>query len=80
MSSSNTSNDAVSSLTEIRINKKYILGKPLGSGAFGEVYMCLNSTSNEKLACKLEKKNARYPQLLREAKIMKLLGLSTRCR
>lgn len=67
-----------SSQDKVRVNKKYILGKPLGSGAFGEVYVCLNSATNEKVACKLEKKNAKYPQLLREARIMKLLGLSTR--
>lgn len=73
-----TTDNGISSQNQVRINKKYILGKQLGSGAFGEVYLCLNATTNEKVACKLEKKHCKFPQLLREARIMKLLGLSTK--
>lgn len=53
--------------------KNYKVVKLLGSGAFGEIYSCLNKNTNEELAIKLEKANTQHPQLFFEAKLYQYL-------
>ena len=58
---------------ELRVGGKYKLSKKLGSGAFGEVYLGTNVKTNEKVAIKLEHLEMKYPQLVYEAKLYKML-------
>eukprot|EP00818_Percolomonas_sp_WS_P009727 CAMPEP_0117452644 /NCGR_PEP_ID=MMETSP0759-20121206/9738_1 /TAXON_ID=63605 /ORGANISM="Percolomonas cosmopolitus, Strain WS" /LENGTH=334 /DNA_ID=CAMNT_0005245499 /DNA_START=215 /DNA_END=1219 /DNA_ORIENTATION=- len=57
---------------------KYALIRKIGSGAFGEIYSGTNVETGESVAVKLEHRRSRYPQLLYEARLIKLLGLSKR--
>ena len=52
------------------IAKDYKLSKKLGSGAFGEVYMAINTKNHSEYAVKLEKASTKSPQLFYEAKIL----------
>ncbi|XP_059534732.1 casein kinase I-like [Myotis daubentonii] len=55
------------------VGEKYKLVKKIGAGSFGDVYLAINITSGEEVAVKLEPKKARYPQLLYESKLYKIL-------
>ncbi len=59
-----------------RVGEKFVLGKKLGSGAFGEIYLATNVQTGEKVAAKLEHRKTKHPQLLYEARLIKLLSLS----
>jgi len=61
---------------EHRVGDKYVLGKKIGSGAFGEIFIATNKQTLEKVAVKLEHRKAKHPQLLYEARLLKLLNLS----
>lgn len=61
-----------------RIGDRFALTKKIGSGAFGEIYSATNIQSGEVVAVKLEYRRCKYPQLLYEARLLKLLGLSKR--
>ncbi|KAF0976980.1 hypothetical protein FDP41_004275 [Naegleria fowleri] len=61
---------------EHRVGEKYVLGKKIGSGAFGEIFIATNKQTLEKVAVKLEHRKAKHPQLLYEARLLKLLNLS----
>ncbi|EZG88496.1 casein kinase I [Gregarina niphandrodes] len=58
---------------EIRVAGKYRLGKKLGSGSFGEIYMGRNMLTFEDVAIKLEPVKTKHPQLLYESKLYKVL-------
>ena len=58
---------------ELRIGNKFRLGRKLGEGSFGDVFMGKNIISNDEVAIKLENRNAKHPQLHIEAKFLKLL-------
>jgi casein kinase 1 len=53
---------------------KFKLGKKLGAGAFGEVYLTNNTQTGEELAIKLESVKSESPQLLYEAKLYNFLA------
>lgn len=61
---------------EYRIADKYVLGKKIGSGSFGEIYLATNIQNGEKVAVKLEPRKTKYPQLLFEARLINLLSIS----
>lgn len=56
---------------EVLIGDQFILNakKKLGSGAFGEIYYGSDIARKTEVAIKLERLDAQFPQLLREAKI-----------
>jgi len=58
----------------IRVANKYRLGRKIGSGAFGDIYLATNVTNNEEVAIKLESVKSRHPQLFYEAKLYKILA------
>jgi len=59
---------------ELRVGNKYRLGRKIGSGSFGDIYLGTNITNNEEVALKLENVRSKHPQLFYEAKLYKLLA------
>lgn len=55
------------------MGKKYRLGRKIGSGSFGDIYLGTNMTTGEEVAIKLESMRTRHAQLLRETKIYRSL-------
>ncbi|WZZ52936.1 hypothetical protein YC2023_053043 [Brassica napus] len=51
------------------IGGKFKLGRKLGSGSFGELYLGINIQTGEEVAVKLEPVKTRHPQLQYESKI-----------
>jgi serine/threonine protein kinase len=60
-------------IMELRVGKKYRLGRKIGSGSFGDIYLGTNMTTGEEVAIKLESVKTRHPQLLYESKIYRIL-------
>ncbi|XP_030526254.1 casein kinase 1-like protein 2 [Rhodamnia argentea] len=58
---------------EPRVGNKFRLGRKIGSGSFGEIYLGTNVQTNEEVAIKLEPVKTKHPQLLYEAKLYKIL-------
>lgn len=48
-------------MSEIRVGGRYRLGRKIGSGSFGEIYLGVNIQSNQEVAIKLESVNTRHP-------------------
>ncbi|PLW12453.1 hypothetical protein PCANC_20355 [Puccinia coronata f. sp. avenae] len=59
---------------DLRVGGKYRLGKKIGCGSFGDIYLGINIISGEEVAIKLESVKARHPQLEYEAKVYKTLA------
>ncbi|KAG9018525.1 serine/threonine protein kinase [Tulasnella sp. 427] len=59
---------------DLRVGGKYRLGKKIGSGSFGDIYLGVNIISGEEVAIKLESVKAKHPQLEYEAKVYKTLA------
>ena len=58
---------------ELRVGKKFRVGRKIGAGSFGEIYLGTNTTNNDEVAIKLESTKSKHPQLLRETKIYRSL-------
>ncbi|KAL8160883.1 hypothetical protein V2J09_012372 [Rumex salicifolius] len=58
---------------EPRVGNKYRLGRKIGSGSFGEIYLGTNIQTNEEIAIKLESVKTKHPQLLYESKLYRIL-------
>ncbi|CAF1059155.1 unnamed protein product [Rotaria sordida] len=58
---------------ELRVGHKYRLGRKIGSGSFGDIYLGTNIASNEEVAIKLESSRTKHPQLHIESKIYRLM-------
>ncbi|CAE7503708.1 Csnk1d [Symbiodinium microadriaticum] len=53
---------------------RFLLSKMLGSGSFGQIYIAKDSEQGDRdVALKLEVKDTKHPQLIYEAKLLKLL-------
>ena len=61
------------STMEIRIAGKYRLGRKIGSGSFGDIYIGTHLLTGEEVGIKLESTKTKHPQLLYESKIYKIL-------
>jgi len=59
---------------ELRVGGKYRLGKKLGSGSFGDIYLGTNRQTDEEVAIKLESVKSKHPQLLYESKLYRILA------
>ncbi|VVA14829.1 PREDICTED: casein kinase [Prunus dulcis] len=55
------------------VAEKYKLGRKIGSGSFGELYLATHIETGENLAAKIENNKTKHPQLLYEAKLYKTL-------
>ncbi|XP_061367412.1 uncharacterized protein LOC133310496 [Gastrolobium bilobum] len=51
------------------VGGKYKIGRKIGSGSFGEIYIASNIDTSEIVAVKMENKKTKHPQLLYEAKL-----------
>ncbi|GLU22396.1 hypothetical protein SLE2022_384760 [Rubroshorea leprosula] len=58
---------------EPRVANKFRLGRKIGSGSFGEIYLGTNIQTNEEVAIKLENVKTKHAQLLYESKLYKML-------
>lgn len=61
-------------MMDLRVGKKYRIGRKIGSGSFGDIYLGTNIISGEEVAIKLENVRAKHPQLEYEAKVYKALS------
>eukprot|EP00747_Dinoflagellata_sp_TGD_P140307 gnl/TRDRNA2_/TRDRNA2_175988_c0_seq1.p1 gnl/TRDRNA2_/TRDRNA2_175988_c0~~gnl/TRDRNA2_/TRDRNA2_175988_c0_seq1.p1 ORF type:complete len:334 (+),score=54.48 gnl/TRDRNA2_/TRDRNA2_175988_c0_seq1:24-1025(+) len=59
---------------KLRIGGKFELGLKIGSGSFGDIYLGRNVQDGMQVAIKLEPIKSKYPQLLYEAKLCKMLA------
>ncbi|CAL0319238.1 unnamed protein product [Lupinus luteus] len=55
------------------IGGKFKVGRKIGSGSFGQIYIASNIETSEIVAIKMESKKAKHPQLLYEAKLYNFL-------
>ncbi|XP_020264137.1 casein kinase 1-like protein 2 isoform X3 [Asparagus officinalis] len=58
---------------EPRVGNKFKLGKKIGSGSFGEIYLGTNIQTNEEVGVKLVRIKTKHPQLLYESKLYRIL-------
>jgi serine/threonine protein kinase len=57
----------------VRIGGRYEVGRKVGGGAFGEIFVCRDEKTGEEVAVKLEKREGKHQQLEYEARVMKAL-------
>jgi len=58
---------------ELRVGNKYRLGRKIGAGSFGDIFLGTNISTSEEVAIKLESVKSKHPQLLYESKVLKIL-------
>ncbi|KAF4662479.1 Casein kinase I isoform delta [Perkinsus chesapeaki] len=59
---------------DLRVGGKFRLGRKIGSGSFGDIYVGTNLQTGEEVAIKLESIKSKHPQLLYESKLYKILA------
>ena len=60
---------------DIRIAGRFRLGRKLGGGSFGEIYLAVDLTTGEEVAVKLEHRKTKHPQLHIECKFYKVISV-----
>lgn len=73
-SSSSSSSSRSSKNTDLRVAGKYRLGKKVGSGSFGDIYLGKNIQNGDEVAIKLEPSKSRHPQLAYEYRLYRILA------
>ncbi|KAF7266624.1 hypothetical protein GWI33_020123 [Rhynchophorus ferrugineus] len=58
---------------ELRVGNRYRLGRKIGSGSFGDIYLGTNIATGEEVAIKLECIKTRHPQLHIESKFYRMM-------
>jgi len=58
---------------ELRVGNKYRLGRKIGSGSFGDIYLGTDITNAEEVGIKLECIKTKHPQLHIESKIYRMM-------
>lgn len=59
-------------LKDTKLAGKYSISQKLGSGSFGDIYL-VTTQNGEILAAKMEDSKSKHPQLIFEAKVLKIL-------
>ena len=59
---------------ELRVGGRFKLGRKIGSGSFGDIYIGRNEQDGMEVAIKLESIKSKHPQLLYESKLYKILA------
>ncbi|TPX47821.1 hypothetical protein SeLEV6574_g02446 [Synchytrium endobioticum] len=65
---------AADALMDVRVGNKYRIGRKIGSGSFGDIYLGTNIINGEEVAIKVESFKAKHPQLEYEARVYKSLA------
>ncbi|XP_058114342.1 casein kinase 1-like protein 4 [Magnolia sinica] len=55
------------------VGEKFKLGRKIGSGSFGQIYLATHVDTHEIVAVKIENSKTKHPQLLYEAKLYNIL-------
>lgn len=58
---------------ELRVGGRFRLGRKIGAGSFGDIYLGTNIETQEEIAIKLESAKTRHPQLAYEYKLYRIL-------
>ncbi|XP_076450327.1 casein kinase I-like isoform X2 [Babylonia areolata] len=58
---------------ELRVGNKFRLGRKIGSGSFGDIYLGTDISNGEEVAIKLECVKTKHPQLHIESKIYRMM-------
>ncbi|RCN39543.1 kinase domain protein [Ancylostoma caninum] len=59
---------------ELRVGGRFRLGRKIGSGSFGDIYLGLNVQTNEEVAVKLECVKSKHPQLHIEGRLYRVMS------
>ncbi|KHN88697.1 Casein kinase I isoform delta [Toxocara canis] len=59
---------------ELRVGGRFRLGRKIGSGSFGDIYLGQNIVTQEEVAIKLECVKTKHPQLHIESRLYKLMS------
>ena len=70
---SSSSSSSSSGKPELRVGGRYRLGRKIGSGSFGDIYLGANINTGEEVAVKLESIKSRHPQLAYEYRLYRIL-------
>jgi len=68
-----TGDDNTISELDIRIAGRYRLGRKIGGGSFGDIYIATDISSGDEVAVKLEHTKTKHPQLHVECKFYKVM-------
>eukprot|EP00467_Chlorarachnion_reptans_P009271 CAMPEP_0114498656 /NCGR_PEP_ID=MMETSP0109-20121206/6990_1 /TAXON_ID=29199 /ORGANISM="Chlorarachnion reptans, Strain CCCM449" /LENGTH=464 /DNA_ID=CAMNT_0001676151 /DNA_START=149 /DNA_END=1543 /DNA_ORIENTATION=- len=60
-------------MSDLFVGKHFKLGKKLNSGSFGEIYRGINCANKAAVAIKLESRKSKFPQLVFESKVYRML-------
>merc|ERR1712168_575019 len=60
-------------MMELRVGNKYRLGRKIGGGSFGDIYIATDISSGDEVAVKLEHTKTKHPQLHVECKFYKVM-------
>ncbi|CAI2358194.1 unnamed protein product [Caenorhabditis sp. 36 PRJEB53466] len=58
---------------ELRVGNRYRLGRKIGSGSFGDIYLGQNVQTREEVAVKLECVKSKHPQLHIESRLYRIM-------
>ena len=61
------------------VDGRFELGKKIGKGSFGDIYIAVDLFTSERVALKRENRKTKYPQLEHEFRVYNLLSKESIC-